>query len=564
MEKKLLLNESKIDRSLQLRWSMFVFTVLSLFMGQIITAQEVNGGTLNEDDYSFCVGDGYADHVVKVSAEGTYGPNMQWVVTDENGTILGLPPTAEAVNFDEAPAGTCLIWNLAYADGLSGLEVGNNALTDLVGTYDLSDDYVTVTRSQPHAGELVGGPFAFDVDGTPDMVSGLSLSGDRTGTNSTFVITDDQGKILGLPPTMEAVEGVNFDGAGAGTCLIWYLRYEDGLTGLEPDLNANDLMGCFNLSNAVEVVRTDAVMVNGGTLNEDDYSFCVGDGYADHVVNVSAEGTYGPNMQWVVTDENGTILGLPPTAEAVNFDEAPAGTCLIWNLAYADGLAGLEVGNNALTDLVGTYDLSDDYVTVTRSQPHAGELVGGPFAFDVDGTPDMVSGLSLSGDRTGTNSTFVITDDQGKILGLPPTMEAVEGVNFDGAGAGTCLIWYLRYEDGLTGLEPDLNANDLMGCFNLSNAVEVVRTDASLSGKSSVTLFPIPANDVLNINLNSLGNSDVQITMVDFAGNSVKQQKNKVINNQVSLDVQSIPSGLYIVNIVNDEGKSFSKKVIIR
>ena len=143
-------------------------------------------------------------------------------------------------------------------------------------------------------------------------------------------------------------------------------------------------------------------------------------------------------------------------------------------------------------------------------------------------------------------------------------MEAVEGVNFDGAGAGTCLIWYLRYEDGLTGLEPDLNANDLMGCFNLSNAVEVVRTDASLSGKSSVTLFPIPANDVLNINLNSLGNSDVQITMVDFAGNSVKQQKNKVTNNQVSLDVQSIPSGLYIVNIVNDEGKSFSKKVIIR
>ncbi|MFK7814295.1 MAG: hypothetical protein AB8B59_17485, partial [Maribacter sp.] len=454
MKKKLLLNEFVNDKAARVRWSMFMLTFFGLFFGQFILAQDtetVDGGILNEDDFHFCVGDGYADNVSKVSAEGAVGPNMGWVVTDEDGKILGLPPTPDAVNFDEAPAGVCLIWHISYADGLTGLEAGNNALTDLVGTYDLSDDNVRVYRANPEAGELIGGPFAFDVDGEADMVSGLSLSGDRTGTNRTFVITDDQGKILGLPPTMEAVEGVNFDGAGAGTCLIWYLRYEDGLQGAEMGLNANDLMGCYDLSNPVEVVRTEAAMVNGGTLNEDDYSFCVGDGEADHVVNVSAEGTYGPNMQWVVTDENGNILGLPPTAEAVNFDEAPAGTCLIWNLAYTDGLEGLEVGNNALTDLVGTYDLSDDYVTVTRSQPDAGELVGGPFAFDVDGTPDMVSGLSLSGDRTGTNRTFVITDDQGKILGLPPTMEAVEGVNFDGAGAGTCLIWYLRYEDGLQG-----------------------------------------------------------------------------------------------------------------
>ena len=78
------------------------------------------------------------------------------------------------------------------------------------------------------AGELSGGPFYFCVDGTEDMVSGIGMSGDATGSNSSFVITDDTGKILGLPPTLEAVEGVNFDGAGAGTCLIWYLRYEDG------------------------------------------------------------------------------------------------------------------------------------------------------------------------------------------------------------------------------------------------------------------------------------------------------------------------------------------------
>ncbi|MFS4447694.1 hypothetical protein ACKWCA_13495, partial [Maribacter sp. 2307UL18-2] len=189
----------------------------------ILVQEEINGGTLSEDPFHFCVGDGEADHVSKVSVEGASGPNMQWVVTDEDGKILGLPPTPEAVNFDGAGPGICLIWHLSYADGLTGLEAGNNALTDLMGEYDLSDDNVRVYRAQPEAGELLGGPFSFDVDGTPDMVSGLSLEGERMGSNSTFVITDDQGKILGLPPTLEAVEGVDFDGAGAGTCLIWYL-----------------------------------------------------------------------------------------------------------------------------------------------------------------------------------------------------------------------------------------------------------------------------------------------------------------------------------------------------
>ena len=72
-------------------------------------------------------------------------------------------------------------------------------------------------------GVITGGPFSFIVDGTPDMVSGITLNASTaTGDNATFVITDDAGNILGLPPTLTAVEGVDFDGAGAGVCLITY------------------------------------------------------------------------------------------------------------------------------------------------------------------------------------------------------------------------------------------------------------------------------------------------------------------------------------------------------
>jgi len=172
------------------------------------------------------------------------------------------------------------------------------------------------------------------------------------------------------------------------------------------------------------------------------------------------------------------IIGLPGTlemVEGVDFDGAGEGVCLIWYARYNGTVTGLEMGMNA-NDVTGEFDLSNS-ISVTRNcNAQAGVVTGGPFTFTVDGTADMVSGIMLDGSNaSGTNSTWVITDDQGVILGLPGTLEMVEGVNFDEAGAGVCLIWYLRYEDGLEGLAMNMNANDLTGCFSLSDPVMVTR-----------------------------------------------------------------------------------------
>ena len=88
------------------------------------------------------------------------------------------------------------------------------------------------------------------------MVSGISLDNSTaTGSNGTWVITDDQNNILGLPPSLTAVEGVDFDAAGVGVCFIWYMRYEDGLTGLMAGNNVADLEGLYGLSNSIMVTR---------------------------------------------------------------------------------------------------------------------------------------------------------------------------------------------------------------------------------------------------------------------------------------------------------------------
>ncbi|QCK15764.1 hypothetical protein [Mangrovivirga cuniculi] len=205
-------------------------------------------------------------------------------------------------------------------------------LSVITTSCDDDDDDVTIN---PEAGTLDGGPFNFVVDGNPDMVSGITLSGDMRGSNSSFVITDDAGNILGLPPTMSDLEGVNFDDAGPGVCLIWYIRYEDGLAGLAPGENASDLTGNYDLSNSITVNRDG---LNGGMITGGPFTFIV-DGEMDMVSGISLDDSEvnGPNTTWVITDDQNNILGIPPTladVEGVNFDGAGGGVCLIWHMTF--------------------------------------------------------------------------------------------------------------------------------------------------------------------------------------------------------------------------------------
>ncbi len=329
-------------------------------------------------------------------------------------------------------------------------------------------------------GDLTGGPFAFTVgDGIADNIAPGSITlANNSGTNSQWVVTDEDGLILGLPPMPSVVD---FDGAGPGTCLVWHLSYEDGIEGLAAGENANDFVGCFSLSNPISVLRTSACTAEGGDLTGGPFTFTAGDGVADMIPagSITLANNSGTNSQWIVTDANGNILGLPPMPSVVNFDGAGYGNCLIWNLSYEDGLTGLERGMNA-SDLEGCFSLSNSIEVIRNAangcNTNGGELFGGPFEFTVgDGVADMIPAGSITlANAGGQNSQWIVTDEDGMILGLPPMPSVVD---FDGAGPGTCLVWHLSYEDGIEGLAAGANANDLVGCFSLSNPILVERTE---------------------------------------------------------------------------------------
>ena len=61
----------------------------------------------------------------------------------------------------------------------------------------------------------------------------------------------------------------------------------------------------------------------------------------------------------------------------------------------------------------------------------------------VDGNPDPLE-VVTSGGTEGTERGWIITDDAGNILALPPAPP----FDLDGAGPGVCQIWYVRYDAG--------------------------------------------------------------------------------------------------------------------
>ena len=427
-----------------------------------VIREGVNGGLISTlDDTLVCAGDGMPDpiSVALVEAEGD---NQQWVITDQSGNILDLP-AVPPFDFEGAGAGVCLIWNLSFADGLAGLLVGNN-VSDLTGCHAFSNS-ISVTRTGVNGGAIstLDDTVVCAGDGVVDPINVL-LDG-QLGDNQQWVITDEGGVILSLP----AGPPFDFENAGPGTCLIWNLGYADGLTGLTEGGNVADLTGCLDFSNSITVIRLSA---EGGIIStSDDTTVCAGDGIPD-LINVTLSGTSGANQQWVITDQGGTILALPDVSP-FDFDGAGPGICLIWNLSYADGLTGLSEGDN-VEGLVGCYSFSNA-ITVVRNSADGGMIATSDPTMTCagDGVPDLID-VTLTGNG-GDNSAWVITDVAGTVLGLP----AAPPFDFEGAGAGSCLIWHLSYADGLTGLALDSNVAALAGCFDFSNSITVVRQDSA-------------------------------------------------------------------------------------
>ncbi|PHN06008.1 T9SS type A sorting domain-containing protein [Flavilitoribacter nigricans] len=186
----------------------------------------------------------------------------------------------------------------------------------------------------------------------------------------------------------------------------------------------------------------------------------------------------------------------------------------------------------------------------------------------VDGMADVIAFDSISMPlTTGAMFTYVVTDADGMILGIPPG----DMVDFDPAGLGACLVYGLSYTGSLQiAMGDDLLEDGLMisdGCFELSsNFLTVNRiapqasigsTDAfssEINRENTVLLekvYPVPAISELNVSLNSNVEQEVTIGIFDVSGKLLTQKRVdlNIGENLSSFDVNDLPGGMYFVRI---------------
>ncbi len=173
------------------------------------------------------------------------------------------------------------------------------------GSYCYTERNVTVDGGTPTC-TVEGGTISTNDDITDLCVNdgeasivNFTVAGSN-GPNSAWVVTKEDGTIL----NPDAPSSVDFEGAGTGTCKVYYVRYEN-VDGLVAGANINDLTGCFDKSNSISVTRTEDCDGTGEPIC-DDVTVTTGNGKIN-LVGLSAPFAvvkiHDINAGWSIVDQ---------------------------------------------------------------------------------------------------------------------------------------------------------------------------------------------------------------------------------------------------------------------
>ena len=442
----------------------------------------INAGVLTgSDSFSFCTSDGSPDLLTGVGITGNTGEQNQWILTDGDGAIIEFVDFPNSFDFEGLSFDTCILRHVTYDDVLQGFSVGES-VADLDGDFALSMPII-ISKVQPQAGNISGGPFQFCVgDQEEDRVGlGTLAIENNTGQNGTWIVTDRFGATI--LDVADNPNDFNFEEGPDGNQFIMFVSYEGVLTGLEVGNLTNQVIGCFDMSSPVMITRQ---RVEGGILESElgFFEFCVGDNVPDFIPQgaVDLVGNVGDEQAWVVTNVSGTeILQLPDSPYDVDFDSFGLGNCVLWSVSWTGSVSGLEVGRSLLS-LDGCASLSS-FISIFRYDNTGGSLEGESVTFCInDGMPDFIDdgSITVSG-NSGANNQWVITDENQNIIALP--LNTYADVDFSGSDPGICYLYHLSYDGVLGGLSNGTPIDQLDGCFSLSDRIAITKENCPIPSR---------------------------------------------------------------------------------
>ncbi len=90
-----------------------------------------------------------------------------------------------------------------------------------------------------------------------------------------------------------------------------------------------------------------------------------------------------------------------------------------------------------------------------------------------------------------------------------------------------------------------------------------VSIDDDLNAQRPVKLFPNPAEDVLNVTFSNMDRKSYSIEVLNVNGQLVKQYAN-VVNEELTISLKDLSTGLYFVSIRNSEGERYTEKLLVK
>ncbi|MGK0315067.1 MAG: hypothetical protein ACI86M_001295 [Saprospiraceae bacterium] len=111
-----------------------------------------------------------------------------------------------------------------------------------------------------------------------------------------------------------------------------------------------------------------------------------------------------------------------------------------------------------------------------------------------------------------------------------------------------------------------VNVTDENGCTREFGpfVVEVATSIGELDFVTSLSVYPIPANNYLNVNVSMNDAQSTQIRVIDAFGKVITTQNHTSKDINTRINVSELPSGIYYIEFGNDNGRSLEKFVVIK
>jgi len=484
----------------------------------------VGGATSTE----ICFSSQNSNASVAITESGGSSTFSNYIVTDLAGNILSFQGSGTNVSVSNSFGDECQIWNIRHSIGTQNLAVGSN-VSEITGCFELSNP-VNVSKLSVNPGVIATLDNTSDVRICSNDPTFSLMSANLEAGSNIWLVTTTDGTII----SSQNSNSFNLSGFEPGTFRVYRFAYNGTLQAFSPGTSVFALSAtCGGLTNFVQISLADGNTAGGSISVGGGSSLTLCPNNLGQAFQFDASGAVGASSLFLAVDGSGQILRVSNT-NSFALNGVSSAMFQILRVSFNGSLFNATVGNN-INALDGCFSLSNP-ITVSQDL----NFVGGTLSFVGTpgdelqicvgiGTNDPVA-VAVAG-AGGAVNQLLVTDDAGIILALP----ASSPLNFESIVPGVCFVYNVASDMPLDPSIVGTQLSSLSGCFDLSNALRVVRNspDAgtiSVNGSSSVTVCVDNAGASLDIDFSGGGSGAAQYLVTDSDLNILSIQSSRSVS----------------------------------